>query len=72
MGDREATLEGLGITVGSSLQELNIITAGSQAGLPSDIPCLSGFGEFTPVTARSYTTVKWVNNADMERNKHRD
>ena len=62
---REAALLAVGIDVHPSTQQ-------SKISAFSDIDshmAFSGYGEFTPITVRSDTVIE---NADLERNQHRN
>lgn len=72
MSGREMMLGELGIQIGlpspqsDSMREL----VGPQA-IDSFIPSISGYGEFTPISVRSYTVTR-TENANVERNQRRD
>jgi hypothetical protein len=70
MISKEAALLELGVSLGSTESigsDLN--GARGLSSLYPGIPALSAFGEFTPITVRSYTSDPKAVHANMERNQ---
>lgn len=72
MSEREAALSGLGVYVGHTPDPgLDGKSSVAPDLFGATIPSLSAFAEFTPITVRSYTTIR-TGHADVERDQSRD
>jgi hypothetical protein len=70
MGELEATLQSLGVCIGSYQAGTTSLGGSDTLHSLQLQSSFSGYGEYTPVTVRS-STVR-TDNADVERNQSRD